>query len=94
MHNRTDRLLFLVTLACCLFWITAQLLNVYAARFTGLFFELLSLPTLLAGAVCFFISCINWVREKFRLLTCSFGTILLVMLTILLIWLLNSPSVR
>jgi FtsH-binding integral membrane protein len=90
MRKKTDFTIFFITLACCLFWMTAQFTNVYAWKFTGIIFELLSLPTLLTGIVCFLISCVRWARDNFRVHSINPWTILLVLVTVVLIWVINS----
>jgi hypothetical protein len=61
----------------------------YAVKIAGILFELLSLPTLIAGFVLFLISIVKWVKEKCRLNSFYLKIICLYLLTILIIVLIQ-----
>jgi hypothetical protein len=89
MKKDNGLIIFIISVFCCLFWITAQVIDMYAVKIAGILFELLSLPTLIAGFVLFLISIVKWVKEKCRLNSFYLKIICLYLLTILIIVLIQ-----
>lgn len=89
MTKKKEFFIFIFSVFCCLFWITAQLTNVYAVKLVDILFELLALPTLITGFVLLLISIVRWVKEKFNPSSMYLKIIGLYLLTILVITLIQ-----
>jgi hypothetical protein len=89
MNNKNGVILFSISVFCCLFWISAQLINVYALKAVGMVYELLSLPVLLTGGILLLLSLITWIKEKCNRSSIYLKIISLYLLTILVIVLIH-----
>ena len=90
MHTKKGVILLIISLFCCLFWISAQLINVYAVKAVGMVYELLSLPTLLTSGILLLLSVITWIKEKCNRSSIYLKIIGLYVLTILVIVLIHN----
>lgn len=85
--TKTEKLLFWLSLATCLFWLLIQLVDVYHFKATGIFYEIVSIPMLLMLVVLPILLIVQLIRHKpkFRSLYLLSLSMLFVTLIILLL---------
>ena len=85
--TKTEKILFWSSVFTCLFWLSAQIIDVYRFKATGIFYEIVSIPMLLALFVLPVVLIVQLIRykPKFRSLYMLSLSMLFVTLIILLL---------
>lgn len=84
---RTDKAILFLTIAAAIFWMLTKLIDPYSWAAVGAIFELLWLPTLGVLFILPIVSFIFWIKEKFRLKSFNFYSILIAVLAVTAIFL-------
>lgn len=76
---------FIISGIVSIFWILSQTVDIYKIKLTGIIFEILWLPAIAAIFILPVISFIFWMKEKFKLNSLYFLSILITMITMLIL---------
>jgi hypothetical protein len=82
--TNTSKIVFILSVLVCLFWITGQVINVYHFPAVGAIFEILWFPIVAMTIGLPIISFIFWVKEKFTLRSLFPYAILIIVATVLI----------
>jgi len=66
IHNRPSKIIFIITILVCSFWITSHIINIYDFPFLGALFEIAWLPMLALIIILPVLTLIYWIIQKFR----------------------------
>ena len=88
-NSQTGKIIFISTIAATIYWILGKSTNVYRYPIGGAIFELLWLPSLIVLCILPLVSFILWVKERFKLRSVNFYSLVLAVVTVLVMMLLS-----
>ena len=82
---RTRKIVFLLSIIVCLFWITGSLINVYRFAFVGAVYEILWIGIVALTLMIPIISLIIWIKEGFSLKSLYLVSFIIIVATVVLL---------
>jgi len=91
-HNKTGKILFILSLACSAFWITSNYVNIYRYAMVGAIFEMLWLPMLALIFLLPLLCLIFMIKEKKYFQSYYLFTLILIGITMLILFVKSSNA--
>lgn len=84
-NTNTSKLIFIVSVVVCLFWLVGQVMNVYHFTVVGAIFEILWFPMVVMTFLLPIMAVIFLIKEKFSLRSLYLYSFLIVAATVLIL---------